>query len=447
MRIQDLMREDYKISDTAKLFHLTADAQRGPPEATMLRLQSLLGGGVLSHMLEHVGDITHRMTEKFDFGKGQIGIVQDKVEKTLRTLESGYGFEKEMMENFESNFNYRKENGDSKFDTLHEFINAARRLSVIYAHEHSQIPVFNEPQMHAREAAVALGEWNFTKSITHLRWLLYLTQDDDKYNQEVSQVTMKEGTDNGFYLTQLTGSGPTIYPLPQNSKEYQTIDSKKRGGADVDVEVREDEGTWYHGSPEVQKLGDEFENRTINIDYLTDPKKWLKIQDMLSQYESGSDEYMELLDAAAKLRANKKVRSPIFLSSMHSVANTYADDHRAFDYQSAVPGVVPVEVASGKTLTINGAGQNFRGISIDAVRDGLRKAGIDDATINKEIQQFINQIRGDGGTISTTSLAAIVDDLGFDIIDVIRIKDNYMGDGPPATVRMVMNPSLIRIKR
>jgi hypothetical protein len=168
---------------------------------------------------------------------------------------------------------------------------------------------------------------------------------------------------------------------------------------------------------------------------------------VLAQHESGTDEYMKLLDAAASLRANKKVRSPIFLSNKHAVANTYADDHRAFDYQSAVPGVVPVDVASGKTLTINGAGQNFRGITVDAVRDGLRKAGIDDETINKEIQQFVNQIRGDGGTISTTSLAAIVDDLGFDIIDVIRIKDNYMGDGPPATVRMVMNPSLIRIKR
>ena len=104
-------------------------------------------------------------------------------------------------------------------------------------------------------------------------------------------------------------------------------------------------------------------------------------------------------------------------------------------------------VAPGKTLTINGAGQNFRGITIDSVRDGLRKAGIDDATIDHTIAQFTHQIRGDGGKISTHSLAAIVDELGFDIIDVTRIKDTYMGGGPPATVRMVMDPSLIRIKQ
>lgn len=256
---------------------------------------------------------------------------------------------------------------------------------------------------------------------------------------------LREGTSNGVFLTKSLSAGPTIYPLPTSAEKYDDIDSKKRGGADV--KVREDAGTWYHGSPEIQKFSGEFENRTINIDYLTDPVKWLKIQDKLGEYESGTDEYMKLLDVAASLRAHKKVRSPVFLSNMHSVANTYADDRRAFDYQSAVPGVVPVDVAPGKTLTINGAGQNFRGISVDAVRDGLRKAGIDDDTIKKEIQQFVNQIRGDGGTISTTSLAAIVDDLGFDIIDVIRIKDNYMGDGPPATVRMVMNPSLIRTKQ
>jgi len=407
MKIQDLMfYEAYEQSDKAKLFHRTADAQRGPPEQAMLNIQSLMGGGVYPHVVEHVGDITHRMAEKFDFGKGQHDLVHDKVEKTLRSLQSGYGFEKEMQENFESNFRFLKENGRMPFDTIEEFIGEARKRSMLYASEHSKIPVFNEPQMHAREAAVSLGEWKFNKAIMHLRWLQELAADQDKYEEEVAKITMEEGTDNGFYLTQLTGSGPTIYPMPTGSKKYRNINSKKRGGPKV--KVAEEEETWYHGTPEMQKLGDEFESRTTTIDYLTNPKKWLKIQDMLDKYESGSDEYMNVLDSAAKLRATKRVRSPVFLSNKHSVANTYADDRRAFDYQSAVAGVVPVDVAPGKTLTINGAGQNFRGISVDSVRDGLRKAGVDDETINNEIQQFVHYIRGDGGTLSTTSLAAIV---------------------------------------
>jgi len=445
MKLQHIMYEAHEPSEKAKLFHQTADTQRGPPEATMLKLQNLIGGGVFSFAIEHVGDITHRMAQKFDWAKGQHGIVQDKVEKTLRTLEHPYGFDKEMQENFESNFRFDTEQGRMPYDTYEGFEGAARGLSMLYAREHNKIPVFNAAQWHARQAAIELGYWNFSKAITHLKWLKDLCDDEERYDHEVAQVTIGEDADSGFYLTQLTGRGPTIYPLPTSAEKYDDIDSPKRGGADV--EVREDEGTWYHGSPEIQKLGDEFENRTINIDYLTDPKRWLKIQDMLNRYESGSDEYMNLLDAAAKLRANKKVRAPVFLSNKHPVANTYADDRRAFDYQSAVPGVASVEVGDGKTLTINGHGQNFRGISINSVREGLRKAGIDDETINNEIQKFSHQIRGDGGTISTTSLAAIVDDLGFDIIDVRGIKDNYMGDGPPATVRMVMNPSLIRINK
>ena len=437
--------EAYEKSETAKLFHQTADTQRGPPEAAMLAIQSLMGGGVFPHVAEHVGDITHRMAENFDHGKGQLDLVGDKVEKTLRTLESGYGFEKEMQENFESNFRFLKEHGRMPFDTVEQFEGQARFLSLQYAHEHSKVPVFNEPQMHAREAAVELGKWNFEGAIAHLRWLKELCDDEERYYHEVAQVTMKEGADNGFYLTQLTGRGPTIYPLPTGAKEYENIDSPKRGGADVDV--REDAGEWYHGTPEIQKLGKEFENRTQSIDYLTDPEKWIQVQQKLEEVDWASDEYFELLDIASSLRAYKKVRSPVFLSNKHEVANTYADDRRAFDYQSAVPGVTTVQVGKGKTLTINGAGQDFRGITVDSVRDGLRKTGIDDATIEHTLAQFTHQIRGDGGTLSTHALAAVVDELGFDIIDVLRIKDTYMGGGPPATVRMVMDPSLIRINR
>ncbi len=203
--------------------------------------------------------------------------------------------------------------------------------------------------------------------------------------------------------------------------------------------------TWYHGTPELQKIS-EFEGRTLSVDYLTDPEKWMAIQDQMQKVESGSDEYMDLIHAAGNLRQHKNVRSPVFLSNQYPIAKTYADDRRAFDYQAAVPGVIPVEVAPGNTLTINGRGQSFRGITIDSVRQGLSQAGIDEPTINREIAQFTHQLRGDGDKLSTNSLAAIVDELGFDIIDVTNIKDNYMGGGPPATVRMVMNPSLISIK-
>ena len=181
MKIQHLMYEAHKPSEKAKLFHQTADAQRGPPEATMLKLQNLLGGGVFSFVIEHVGDITHRMAQKFDWARGQHGIVQDKVEKTLRTLESGYGFEKEMQENFESNFRFNTEQGRMPYDTYEDFEGAARGLSALYAREHSKIPVFNPAQWHARQAAIELGNWHFSKSIMHLKWLKELCDDEERY--------------------------------------------------------------------------------------------------------------------------------------------------------------------------------------------------------------------------------------------------------------------------
>jgi hypothetical protein len=218
------------------------------------------------------------------------------------------------------------------------------------------------------------------------------------------------------------------------------------------LELFEDATTvWYHGTPELQKFT-RFENRTLSVSYLTDPKRWKAIQSKLSQMpimagQERPPEYWKLLDEVSKLNQYKQVRSPVFLSNTRSVANTYADYRRAYDSQAAEPGVIPVRVRPGKTLVINGRGESFRGISIESVQRGLASAGIPQDQINLALAQFAHQTRGDGDRISTDSLAAIVDDFGFDIVDVVNIKDNYMGQGPAATVRMVMSPELIDVIR
>lgn len=203
---------------------------------------------------------------------------------------------------------------------------------------------------------------------------------------------------------------------------------------------------WYHGTPEMQNL-ERFEGRTLQVSYLTDPALWLSLQAKMQEVERGGPEYFDLIDASGKLVQYKKVRSPTFFTNNHQVAKSYALDARAFDYQRSVPGVVRARIGNGKRLVINARGQNFRGIEIESVKAGLAQAGIDPATIDQALAHFVHQIRGDGKKITTDSLAAIVDELGFDIIDVMGIQDNYMGGGPPATVRMVMDPSLIHIIR
>ena len=138
--------------------------QRGKPEYAMLKVQKIAGGGVLSTTSEHVGDLTHRMSEWVTFNDGGFGSVKDKVEKTIRWLSSGYGFEREMNENIRNNAKFR--NVDES-----ELRNQIQTALKRYAKEHSKLPVFNQVQELARDAAVKLGEMKFDQALRKLRKL------------------------------------------------------------------------------------------------------------------------------------------------------------------------------------------------------------------------------------------------------------------------------------
>jgi len=193
MKIRRILNK--QLTDTQqKAFAHAADTQRGAPEQAMLDIQFMTGGGVYSYVVEHVGDITHRMMQKpgWNTNRGE-EYVGDKTEKTLRTLEHGYGFEKEMMENFHNSFEFRKERGqkfgrhdDKDFDTADDFIKEIKRLGQKYAQEHQKVPVFNHPGWLAREAAITLGLFQFDKTRRHLRDLLKIVDSDD-YAEQASK--------------------------------------------------------------------------------------------------------------------------------------------------------------------------------------------------------------------------------------------------------------------
>jgi len=143
--------------------------QRGAPEAAMVKVQATTGGGVLNPVVEHVGDITHRMTEatalSFDMG---YEFVAPKVTRGLHALTSGYGFEREMLENIAANARFAKENPQYGPVRTAEELDAALK---VYADEHRKLPVYNEMQRAARDAAVAIGEKNWAAAIKELRTL------------------------------------------------------------------------------------------------------------------------------------------------------------------------------------------------------------------------------------------------------------------------------------
>lgn len=136
---------------------VAGQAQRGPAEAAMSRYQHTMGGGVMGHVMEHTGDLTHRMNKHPEGFSGLEVTMDDVVPKVNRmqgALNHRYGFEKEMGENLRSNAAYQGEDiGTHTANHDH--------LAQAYAEAHRQLPVYNYPSEVARDAAVAVGEQRF----------------------------------------------------------------------------------------------------------------------------------------------------------------------------------------------------------------------------------------------------------------------------------------------
>ena len=133
--------------DVIHAFEQLGDMQRGTPEHAMLRVQHIMGGGVLNPVVEHVGDITHRMSHMVRHGTV---LGREKIIKTLRWLTNGYGFEREMQENIAANARSR---GISAEELKAQLTKALR----VYAKAHAALPVYNKAQWLARQAAIDIG--------------------------------------------------------------------------------------------------------------------------------------------------------------------------------------------------------------------------------------------------------------------------------------------------
>jgi hypothetical protein len=152
------------LENTREKFQEIATLQRGEPEDAMQRVQMVMEGGVLNPLVEHVGDLTHRMTERVTFEYAGYVYVADKVEKTLRWLKSPYGFEKEMEENIRNNARFRDVPEDEYRQRVYNALDK-------YAEAHSRLPAYNDAQKHAKEAAISVGKRQFQNAIRHLEEL------------------------------------------------------------------------------------------------------------------------------------------------------------------------------------------------------------------------------------------------------------------------------------
>ena len=161
-------------------FKAIGEQQRDVPEDAMGRVKTASGGGVLGTLVEHVGDLTHRMTH--DMGGSGIAKM-DLTEKINRTLG-------ELLSNPESSIagqmrSNARDRGVS-LETLQADTDAALAE---YAEAHRALPAYNEMQRLARDAAVAIGEKNFGEATRLLQELQTIvnspTFHTDIYNIEV----------------------------------------------------------------------------------------------------------------------------------------------------------------------------------------------------------------------------------------------------------------------
>jgi hypothetical protein len=208
--------------------------------------------------------------------------------------------------------------------------------------------------------------------------------------------------------------------------------------------------SWYHGTPdarEIEKIGG-FTHKTMMVDYVTDPNGLKELQfNMKNARESGDmDLYHKLLNKVSDYKKDFTYKKPLFLSDKHSVAKTYADPQRAFDYQNSEPKIYEVDVNCNKIAKIVATGDRFRFISIDKVKQGFINSGVSEEEIDNLILMF-NYYISDNKGIKTDVVAAIGNWLDFDCIDVVGVLDSYHGGTVKSTVRMVLDPTNVKIKR
>lgn len=167
-------------SKVVEAFTNLASSQRGAPEAAMLKVTHLHKGGVLNPVVEHIGDLSHRMSEMTKYGNFGKEYVREKVERGLRYLQHPYGFEREHKENMWNNSG----GNDISFE---KYKNSLDQSLKEYANEHRKLPIYNKAQHHAKEAAIAVGEQRWADSISHLKNLKGMLDSKEGWDHHASK--------------------------------------------------------------------------------------------------------------------------------------------------------------------------------------------------------------------------------------------------------------------
>jgi hypothetical protein len=184
-----------------KAFEQLCHGQRhGDPEklgGASLFNKGIHCSGLYAGLTEHVGDITHRMTEEFESFKGLWGNCREKVDLGISRIEDN-DMERQVRANFEYRSDPERDEDAKKWKiepsrftgSLEDFQNFWRSAGKLYGDAHAKLPVWNEAQWHAREAAVACGYMQFYAALKHLKALKSHMKNAKDWIAYCGQVTI-----------------------------------------------------------------------------------------------------------------------------------------------------------------------------------------------------------------------------------------------------------------
>jgi hypothetical protein len=134
---------------------------------------------------------------------------------------------------------------------------------------------------------------------------------------------------------------------------------------------------------------------------------------------------------------------PVYMTDKYSIAESYADDTRAFDYQNATPEVLKVQASPQRVVDIDADGGTFKGIDAAATRQGFVAAGADP----QKVDDLVAKYQRTDGKISTYALEKMMREFEFEAADIANVRDAYMFSAkrPKSTVRIVMNPETVQL--
>ena len=187
MRIEEIFEQQEELPDKViQAFVDLGEQQRGRPERAMLKVQKTAGGGLLLGLVEHTGDLIHRMTHQMKFGSDKDGFpeVSEKVDKIQKRLRIDGGFENEFIRNLTSNAEFEEKDPD-------EFIDEIKRLLENYANEHRKLPTYNRAQWLANQAAISVGEQEWVIALRRIREIeSILRKGEEAWNEAATEFEL-----------------------------------------------------------------------------------------------------------------------------------------------------------------------------------------------------------------------------------------------------------------